>query len=179
MRVTTKRLRRNYLWALQFEQNFMAWADTVGAPPWAPAPDELRPFRPDRMILRLTLEEWSGQWLPFLQSERFEPWNLALGEHPLPVDAIAIVGWRERVPFASLQVVAHITRDAVYLEVDFDIGNPGFGLVPLLIHGAEVLSHIVSKATGRPHVTNPFRMRRLLMRRKPSIVPAKVDVGWV
>ena len=169
---------KRQLWPQQFEQNFMAWTNSVGAPTWRPAQPSLKPFRPDRIILFASTKEWTEQWLPFFQSERFEPWNLALSEHPLPVGATVVIGWRERVPFASLQVVAHITKTGVYIEVDFDIGNPGFGLVPLLVHGAEVFSHIVSKATGRPHVTNPYRMRRLLMKRKLPIVPAKVEWSY-
>ena len=170
------RLRRDKreLWPLQFQANFQAWADAVGAPPWGLAPHKFHPLQPDRMILQFDPDQWRERWLPFLRGNRFETWTAAIKDHEQIEDTFIATGWREAVPFASLQAIAHIGGWKRFLEVDFDIGNPGFGLVPLVVHGAEVLSHIVSKATGRPHVTNPYRMRRLLMRR--GIIPAKV--GW-
>ena len=169
-----RQAKREYRWSLQMFENFIAWAKMVNAPSFKLAQGYLHPLQPDRVVLNLSFEEWK-LWLAFFKTERFMPWRIALSEHEAFPGTVALVGWRETVPFASFQATVHIRKEDVIIDGDFDIGNPGWGLGPLLVHAVEVVTHIFSKLVGRPHRTNPYHIATLFKHRKPPIYTTLVE----
>jgi hypothetical protein len=75
-----------------------------------------------------------------------------------PHGVTAIRGWRERVPYCSLQVVEHKTA---VLELDVDRWNPNFGAGPALLHLFECL---------HPGKTSPWTILRGLQHRGLSVM---------
>lgn len=73
----------------------------------------------------------------------------------------AIRGWRENVGMWSMQVVQHST--GVY-EVDFDMFNPDWGVLPLIGHGIECLW---------PGKTDPFKVAKGLRKRGWKVLSAE------
>jgi hypothetical protein len=65
----------------------------------------------------------------------------------------ALRGWRENVPMYSLQIIQHDTH---ILEMDFDIFNPNYGVLPAAGHLLEIMW---------PGKTDPYKILHGLERR--------------
>lgn len=103
---------------------------------------------PDDQAFMMRLEELTALNL-------FAAWNY-VRNHGLT----ALRGWRERVARCSMQVVEH--RAAI--EVDFDLFNPDFGLLPALGHIVEI---------AWPGKTDPFRVMAGLRNRGIPVKDAR------
>jgi len=116
-------------------------------------PCEILEVREDRILFR-------GVWGPWL-NRHCEPWNAMISEHEPYGRKTAVVGWRDRYPFCSAQFILHQDpKLGSYYEMDFDLGNPNGGLLPLIRHGFEYLWYRIRKSK-----TNPYQVARLLRRR--------------
>ncbi|MBW2081537.1 MAG: hypothetical protein JRI39_00285 [Deltaproteobacteria bacterium] len=154
------RQQKQERWKRQFLANFDGWCRHFQAPPV----EILLPL-PDRALYHGT-----GEWISWLNDFCWG-WDVAIAEHnPLHLPrSTAHRGWRERVPFGAAQFVLHDPAPpfkSEWLEVDFDIGNPAGGLVPLLVHAAEWAWYRLPMLRGESkRLTNPFWIRRILRRR--------------
>lgn len=72
--------------------------------------------------------------------------------------------WRECVAFCSCQVVEHNNG---LIEIDFDHGNPDFGLAPAIVHGIECLW---------PGKTDSFRVLRGLRKRGIAVIDVREEI---
>lgn len=75
----------------------------------------------------------------------------------------ALCGWREAVPFNSMQLIFHNTGSLGVVELDIDRCNPAGGLFPAIGHSVEVLF---------PGKTNPFAVYRGLLSRGVEVEQA-------
>jgi hypothetical protein len=127
------------------------------------------PSREDRCLIRAT-----GEWLEWLEANSQGPypciqtWDHGIGQHnPLDLeDETAMQGWRGTRTLAAIQIILHGPPEKfIFLEVDFDLANPGRGLLPLIGHGVEWLWLRLPRLIRRPtRKTNPYRIARMLRR---------------
>jgi len=119
--------------------NFARWASIMKPPKYT-----IYGFSKDRLIIRpVYLEEWLN-WLCY---PNFSSWNKQIKKHRPFNGLTAAQGWRENKPFISAQIIYHYHYYLDYFEIDWDIGNPNYGLLPLVVHCLEVLWNKVSKRT--------------------------------
>ena len=135
------------------------------------------PSREDRCLIRAT-----GEWLEWLEANSQGPypclwrWNHGIARHN-PLESLypsAVTGWRGTRPFAAIQIIHHSPFHLPgetwpllpeVLEVDFDLSNPGRGLLPAVGHAAEWLWLRLPRLIRRPtRKTNPYRIARLMRR---------------
>ncbi len=102
---------------------------------------------------------WSSELIARIEEltkqNLFAIWNF-VQNHGLS----AIRGWRERVARCAMQVVEH----RMAIEIDFDLYNPGMGLLPAVGHCAEILW---------PGKTDPFRVMAGLRKRGIPVEDAR------
>ena len=92
--------------------------------------------------------------------DHFEPWKLGIGKHAKVLGTTAMRGWREKAPWNSMQVIEHYSL----IEIDFDRANPGYGILPFVIHGFEWLI---------PGKTNSFGVKKGLEKRGIKVKDAR------
>jgi hypothetical protein len=80
--------------------------------------------------------------------EKFSTWEYVQNH-----GVTAVRGWREEVPWCSMQIILH---DTGIIEVDYDLCNPNYGVLPAAGHLIEVLW---------PGKTNPWRIEKGLRKR--------------
>ena len=132
--------------------NFKRWAIVNEAPYWT-----LYRMEKDRVLIT---PDVVNEWIVWL-NEHTSPWTLGIDAHRPFGNSSAIQGWRENKPFVSAQFILHVDLDGrLVLEVDWDIGNPNGGLLPLAIHGLEYIFYRVFRTK-----TDPFFIHKALVRR--------------
>lgn len=101
----------------------------------------------DRVLLRK-----AGIEAKLAGSPQFDEWKFNQNH-----GATAYRGFRERVAWCSMQLVLHETG---VVEIDFDLCNPDFGVLPAIGHLIEILW---------PGKTDPFRVRKGLLKRGMNV----------
>ncbi len=154
----------------QFLACFQGWREHFRAPP-VELYDEpgARPSREDRCLIRAT-----GEWIDWIDAHSHGPyasirsWNRGIHRHnPLGLeDSTAMQGWRGTRPFAAIQIILHGPPErSEFFEIDFDLANPGRGVLPAVGHAVEVVWLRQSWLIGRPkRKTNPYRIARMMRR---------------
>ena len=120
----------------------------------------------DRCLFRFTLE-WR-QW-----ADRHMIWaDEGIARHnPLHADfRTAFVGWREKGPFVRAQVILHRLDGKHFFEIDFDVGNPSWGLGPLAVHAGEWIWYRIPRLFGkRKRVLSSYWLARRLRNRGMTV----------
>ncbi len=132
------------------EENFRAVLGKMGLPNDL----ELKASYPDRCFF--AREECFIEQLE--KNPQFERWDLVANHIDVTArlkarGETAIRGWRQKVARYSMQIVEHRTE---VIEIDIDLWNPDYGLLPLICHGIEV---------WRGKQTDPFAVRKGLAKR--------------
>ncbi len=158
----------------QFLACFAGWCKHFRAP----AVELFGEPREDRCLIRATPE-----WLAWIEANSQGPerclqiWDHGISRHN-PLESLypsAVTGWRGTRPFAAIQVIHHspfhFPAEAwpllppEFIEIDFDLSNPGRGLLPAAGHAAEWLWLRLPRLIGRPtRTTSPRRIARMLRR---------------
>jgi len=141
----------------QFEACFEGWRTYVQAPPAV----VFKTFE-DRCLFRFSLE-WK-QWADKHMVRADE----GIGQHnPLGADhRTAVMGWREPGSLVRTQLILHCLDGKHFFELDFDVGNPSWGLGPLAIHAGEWLRYRLPRLFGkRKKVLDSYWLARRLRNR--------------
>ena len=140
----------------QFLANVEAWRAAVGAPLII-----LIKSSDDRCIVKAR-----DNWLRWLsESPAVEPWKRGIARHKPFGGKVKTVKWGVRGIriFGAVQIVVHLYEGKLYLEIDFDLANPGRGALPAGIHVVEVVWLRRSWLVGRPkYKTDPYRIAELM-----------------
>ena len=123
----------------QVGANFARWVSIMKPPEYT-----IHGVFNDRLLIRPVNTQ---EWLDWLEYPNFSPWNKQIDKHQPFGKITAIQGWHENKPFISAQLIQHYYYYLEYFEIDWDIGNPDYGLFPLVVHSLEVLWNKVSKRT--------------------------------
>lgn len=162
----------------QFLACFEGWCKHFRAPPVELYDQSgAHPCRGDRCLIRVAYG-----WLEWLEANSqglyhcLQPWDLGIKQHnPLGMEGVtAMQGWRGARPFAAIQIILHGPPEKfIFLEIDFDLSNPGQGALPAALHlFGECIPHKLSAWFGHPMHTNPYRVAKWL--RKAGIAVERV-----
>lgn len=138
-------------------ENFVFWGKMTGFPK-----AEIVVSLPDRVFF-----EWRQEHYEWCCSN-MEEWRMGIEQHAKQFrdSATAVDGWREPVAFGSAQIIWHRTRSGDLGEWDVDVGNPAFGLLPLVIHIGEFVYHRLPLLVGAAkRFVGPRVVRKLWARR--------------
>lgn len=142
----------------QFLAIFRAWRYHVGAPSIV-----LVKSLADRCLIEAT-DDWL-KWLT--ESSKVEPWKYGIARHKPFGGKAKTAKWGVRGIriFGAAQIIVHLYKGRLYLEIDFDRVNPGRGLLPALGHAGEWMWLRRSWLIFRPkYKTDPWRIARMMRR---------------
>lgn len=154
---------RSPKWA-QFLANVTAYLSHVEAPSYSTL--HVLPSG-DRALLGLFSRD-EILWAKWLRCTCLA-WDTGINLHqPFGYDT-ATAGYRDTRAVASAQFVLHRSNHDIissWIEIDFDLFNPGRGVGPAILHGIEWLRYRVPKLwqDGENDVTDPWVIRRWLIK---------------
>lgn len=142
----------------QFRAILGAWRKAVDAPPI-----KLVRSYDDRCLIEATPD-----WLKWLtESLAVEPWKRGIARHKPFGGKAKTAKWGVRGVrvFGAVQIIVHLYKGRLYLEIDFDHFNPGRGLAPAIGHAGEWMWLRRSWLIGRPkYKTDPYHIAALMRR---------------